>query len=147
MKPWTIILILTLLMLPLCVLALLPPSSLRSATSLGDGGFTGVVEVAGRILIGDIRAEIHTTHGADCGCSPPLWNGGIVTTPADLSTVQIGDWADIRTLDGGHYVCECVEIMPCMRLGKWLIGWRGVVKAEGDIIVYSGGRAYRLVRL
>lgn len=103
--------------------------------------------VAGRIRIGDIHAEIYTSHGAACDCCPALWNGGIATTPADLSSVQVGDWADIKTLDGGHYVGECVEVIPCIRVGRWLIGWRGVVKAEGDIIVYAKGRAYRFVRL
>lgn len=95
-----------------------------------------------------IRAEISITgHALDCGCCPSLWNGGIVTTTANLASVQIGYWADIVTIDGGHYVCECVEIIPCVRVRCWLIGWWGVVKADGDIVVFAGGKAYRLVRL
>lgn len=132
MKQRTFILILTLLMLPLCALPLLSP----------DDGY-----VCGRIRIGDTLAEIHTTHGPSCDCCPAMWNGGIVTTTADLSSVRLQDWADVVTLDGGHYVGECVEIIPCVLVGKWLIGWRGVVKTEGDILIYTVYKAYRFVRL
>lgn len=106
-------------------------------------------QVCGRIRIStrDIRAELMAEHGVDCGCSPSLWNGGVAHTDADLSPVQLYDMAEVYTLDGGHYVLECVEIIPCIRVGRWLIGWRGVVKAQGDIIVYNAGKAYRLTRL
>lgn len=132
MKRSAFVTLLVLFMLPVVVLPLLPTAD----------GF-----VAGKMRIGDIRAEIMTTHGAGCGCCPALWNGGIATTTADLSNVRLYDMADIITLDGGHYVMECVEIVPCIRVGRWLIGWRGVVKVQGDIIVYSAGKAYRFTRL
>lgn len=103
--------------------------------------------VCGRIRAGDIHAEVHTINEAPCDCCPILWNGGIATTTTDLSDVRLYDMADVVTLDGGHYVLECVEIIPCIRVGRWLIGWRGVVKTQGDIIVYSAGKAYRLTRL
>ena len=133
MKQRTFILAMLLLMLPIIALPILQPS---------DG------YAAGRIVIGDTRADIYTTHKTGgCDCCPSLWGGGVAGTYEDLSTVQVGDWADIRTIDGGHYVLECVEITPCIRVGRYLVGWRGVVKADGDIIVFAGCRAYRLVRL
>lgn len=119
------------------ILAMVVPLMLSSADSY----------VAGRIRTGDIRAEVHTISEAPCDCCPLLWNGGIATTPADLSAIRLYDMADVVTLDGGHYVLECVEIIPCIRVGRWLIGWHGVVKAQGDIIVYNAGKAYRLTRL
>lgn len=103
--------------------------------------------VCGRIRTGDIRADLMTDHEADCVCCPVLWNGGIVSTAEDLSSVKLYDMADVRTLDGGHYVLECVEIIPCIRVGKYLIGWRGVIKANGDVLVYSAGKAYRFTML
>lgn len=111
---------------------------------------TDTAHSVGRIRIpeADIDTEIYIEgHEQNCGCCPSLWNGGIVTTTANLASVQIGYWADIVTIDGGHYVCECVEIIPCVRVRCWLIGWWGVVKADGDIVVFAGGKAYRLVRL
>ena len=91
-----------------------------------------------RIQDAGIYAEISITgHARDCGCCPSLWNGGIVTTTADLSTVQVGYWADIRTQDGGHYVMECVEIRAGL---LWLMD------PDGDIIVVSGRTGYRLMR-
>lgn len=95
----------------------------------------------GRIIIQEagIDEEICITgHPPDCSCCPSLWNGGKVTTDADLSTVQVGHWADIRTLDGGHYVMECVEIRRGL---TWLMD------PEGDVIVINGNVAFRLVRL
>lgn len=106
-------------------------------------------EVVGRIRItsADLSAELYGTPVADCGCCPALWNGGIVSTLADLSPVQVGDMAKVTTLDGERYVLECAEIVPCIRWGRWLLGWRGVVKAQGDIIVFSGGKVYRWIML
>lgn len=106
-------------------------------------------QVCGRIRIStrDIHAEMLAEHGVDCGCCPSLWNGGVTSTTADLSTVSLYDMADIVTLDGGHYVLECMEIVPCIRVGNLLVGWRGVIKVQGDIIVYSAGKAYRFTRL
>lgn len=133
--------LLILLMLPLIVLPLLPerewlpPSSLRSATSLGDGG-----DVAGRIRIPErgIYAEVYTTdHGPDCGCCGALWNGGTVTVTADLSSVQVGDMAEIYTVEGEHLVLECIEIRKNSR----------GMETNGDVLVINGRWVYRLTRL
>ena len=132
MKRGVFIALLVMIMLPLIALPLLDAPEWS---------------VAGRIRTGDIRAEIMTIPGTSCDCCPALWNGGIVRTNADMTPVQLYDMADVVTLDGGHYVMECVEIIPCIRVGRWLIGWRCVVKAQGDIIVYNAGKAYRLTRL
>lgn len=103
--------------------------------------------VCGRIRIhsAGIYAEVYIAdHGPDCGCCPSLWNGGKVTTTADMSSVQIWDVADLITLDGGHYVLECVEIKHTLS---------AFVKADGDVLVCVKTafplivRAYRFVRL
>ena len=63
MKQWVFVTVMLLLMLPLIALPILQPS---------DG------YAAGHIVIGDIRADIYTTHGTGgCGCCPSLWGGGI----------------------------------------------------------------------
>ena len=106
-------------------------------------------EVTGKLKISahDIRTAIMTAHGAGCGCCPSLWNGGIVHALEDLSAVQVGDTADLTTLDGGHLVLECVEIVPCIHIGHRLISWQGIIKADGDVVVFSAGKAYRFTRL
>lgn len=108
------------------------------------------LHLTGHILIpaADIRAEVMTaSHGPACGCCGVLWQGGIVTTTADLSTVQLYDTACLITVDGDSMALECVEITPCLRVGRWLIGWQGVIRPEGDVLVVSGSRVYRLIRL
>ena len=106
-------------------------------------------EVVGKLKIPahDIRTVIMTAHEEGCGCCPSLWNGGIVHALEDLSPVQLYDTADLTTLDGGHYVLECVEIVPCIHVCGYLIGIRGVVKADGDVVVFSAGKAYRFTML
>lgn len=119
------------------ILALIAPLMLSSADNY----------VAGKIRIGGIRAEVHTVNEAPCDCCPILWNGGIATTTADLSAIRLYDIADIVTLDGGHYVLECVEIIPCIQVGGCLVGWQGVIRTKGDIILYDAYKAYRFTRL
>ncbi len=134
MKRSVFLTILMLLMLPLLMLPILDRD----------------MHVAGHIRIpaADISAEVMTaSHGSDCGCCGMLWQGGIVTTTADLSTVQLYDTACLITVDEDSMALECVEITPCLRLGSTLIGWRGVILPEGDVLVVSRGRAYRFIRL
>lgn len=141
MKRSVFLTILILLLLPLIVLPLLSPSE---STALGDGSFA-----CGRISIPErgIWAEFMTADMPVCDCCPALWNGGVATTAADLSSVQVWDVADLRTLDGGHLVLECVEILPCIRVGRWLIGWRGIIRTEGDVLLVSGNSVYRFMRM
>ncbi len=137
MKRMAFVALLLTLMLPMVVLPIL----LDAQPSL---------HIAGEILIpaADIRAEVMTaSHGSDCGCCGMLWQGGIVTTTADLSTVQLYDMACLITVDGDSMALECVEIIPCLRVGRWLIGCRGMILPEGDVLVVSGSRVYRLIRL
>lgn len=135
MKQHTFVILLILLMLPLCALPIL----------IRDTGDT-----VGRIRIPEQDITAWATmpmHEPDCGCCPSLWNGGIIYTDADLSTVRLYDTMNLYVFDGSRHVMECVEITPCIRVGGWLIGWRGVVRAKGDIIVYSAGKAHRFTRL
>jgi hypothetical protein len=106
-------------------------------------------EVIGKLKIPahDIRTTLMTAPEQSCGCCPVLWNGGIAYAQDDISAAQVGDTAKVTTLDGGRYVLECAEIVPCIRIGCYLVGWRGVVSADGDIIVFSGGKVYRWIML
>lgn len=134
MKRWVFVTLLLTLMLPLILLPILDRD----------------MHVAGHILIpaADIRAEVmKASHGSDCGCCGMLWQGGVVTTTADLTAVQLYDTACLITVDEDSIALECVEITPCLRFGSTLIGWRGVLRPEGDVLVVCGGRVYRFIRL
>lgn len=134
MKQTVFVALLIVIMLPIVVLPLLSKED---------------VEVAGRLNIPahDIHAVIMTAHGVSCGCCPSLWNGGIAHALEDLSPVQVGDMATLTTLDGGYRVMECLSITDALHIGRRLISWRGIVKADGDVIVFSAGRAYRFTIL
>lgn len=96
--------------------------------------------VAGRIRIPvrGISAEVYIRQPEPIDGMSSLWNGGKVTTKADLSNVQVGDMADIYTVEGEHLVLECISI----RKG---LGW--LVKPEGDVLVINGGLVFRFTRL
>ena len=93
-----------------------------------------------------IEAEVYTqAHGPDCGCASTLWHGGIVTTDADLSNVQVGDFAYLVTPDGTRLVLECVDIMGCLVIGHTVItSWGRVVRANGDVLLYSNTQQMRV---
>lgn len=96
--------------------------------------------VAGRIRIPvrGISAEVYIRQPEPMDGMSSLWNGGKVTTKADLSNVQVGDMADIYTVEGEHLVLECISI----RKG---LGW--LVQPEGDVVVINGRWLYRFTRL
>lgn len=134
MKKFVFAIIAGAIIILLCALAFLIPTD---------------AEVVGWLKIPacDIRTVIMTAHGEGCGCCPSLWNGGIAHAMADLSPVQLYDTADMTTLDGGHLVLECVEITPALHIGRWLVSWKGIINACGDVVVFSAGKAYRFIRL
>ena len=96
--------------------------------------------VAGRLYIRQrgISAEIYTRQEDPMDGMSSLWNGGEVITRENLSTVQLGDMAEIYTVEGEHLVLECVGISK---------GWAWHVKPQGDMIVINGRWMYRLTRL
>lgn len=134
MKRSVFVTILMLLLLPLIVLPLL---------SVPDGVVVGRISIPSQ----GIQAEIMTADMPTCDGCPILWQGGVATTDADLSALELWDMADVITIDGGHYVLEYVGIVPCIRVGRWLIGWRGIIRADGDMLLVNENRAYRFVRL
>lgn len=95
--------------------------------------------VAGRIYIKErgISAEVYTSKEEPLDGMSSLWNGGKVTTHADLSSVQVGDMADLYTVEGEHLVLECIGITGGP---AWLL------KADGDVLVVNG-HVYRFIRL
>lgn len=132
MKRFVFLAVLALIMSPICVLPLLYPD---------DGTADGT------LCIGDICADLYTLDRPACDCCAPLWGGGIAVTDADLSSVQVGDWATITLLDGTRLVMECAAITPCLRVGNCLIGPWGITRAEGEIIIYDKCTAWWFVRL
>lgn len=141
MKQRAFVALLIAIMMPLVVLPLL------DVDGLSVYGYI-------RIPSADVRAEVfYTAHGESCGCCGALWNGGIASVKADMSAVCIGDMVDMRSLDGEHLVLECVEMVDCIRVGRWLISWRGIMHPDGDVLLCTDAnrwpcvRVLRLVRL
>lgn len=96
--------------------------------------------VAGRLYVRSrgICAELYTKEIDPIDGMSVLWNGGRVTTKADLSGVELGDMVDIYTVEGEHLVLECVGFLP------WY-GW--LMDADGGILIRDGWRVYRCIRL
>ena len=96
--------------------------------------------VAGRLYIRSrgISAEVYTRHKEPMDGMSSIWSGGRVSTKADLSAVQVGDMAELYTVEGEHLVLECIEIRK---------GWGWWEKPEGDVIVIDGKWVCRLTRL
>lgn len=105
-----------------------------------DNPFDRALYVAGRMYIRErgIYAEVYTRQEEPLDGMSSLWSGGSVITKEDLSTVQIGDMAEIYTVEDEHLVLECVDIRK---------GWAWRVKPHGDVIVINGRWMYRLTRL
>lgn len=96
--------------------------------------------VAGRMYIRTrgISAEIYTREAEPIDGMSSLWNGGKVTTNADLSTVQLGDMAEIYTVEGEHLVLECIDIRKGLAL---------LMEPKGDVLVVNDRYVYRFIRL
>lgn len=99
-----------------------------------------VLYVAGHLYIRErgISAEVYTRQKDPLDGMSSLWNGGEVITRENLSTVQLGDMAEIYTVEGEHLVLECVDIRK---------GWAWRMKPQGDVIIINGRWMYRLTRL
>ena len=97
--------------------------------------------VVGRLYIRSrgISAQVYTREEEPIDGMSTLWNGGKVTTDADLSQVQVGDMAELYTVEGEHLVLECIDIRKGW--GWWL------EKPQGDVIVIDGWLVCRLTRL
>ena len=111
---------------------------------------TDDASIYGRIRIpsAGINAEVYTIgHDPGCGCCGALWNGGQAFVQADMSAVRIDDVADMKSLDGEHLVLECVAIVDCIRVGRWLISWQGIMHPNGDVLLYTDANCWPLVRV
>lgn len=130
MKQFLFVLLLIVIMVSLIVLPLLS---------------RGTTSVVGRIRIpsADISADVYHVSTESCTCCYELWHGGQASTLSDLSEVRIDDTAYLTLLSGQRFVVECVEILPCIRLGRWLVSWNGIVKDNGDVLIFSNGTVYR----
>ena len=96
--------------------------------------------VQGRVRIpaANIHAEVLTASCTpSCGCCGIFWNGGVGFVDSDLSAISVDDTADLKTYDGGHLVMECFRIETCLLIGDTLIGLRGLIQANGNVILVS----------
>lgn len=105
-----------------------------------DNPFDRSLYVAGRLYIRErgISAEVYTRQEEPLDGMSSLWSGGKVITKADMSAVQVGDMAELYTVEGEHLVLECVDIRK---------GWAWRIEPQGDVIVINGKWLYRLTRL
>lgn len=127
------LIILLLLLVALVVVSFLSaPHELHAAGSI-------------RIPARGIEASVYTREAEPIDGVSSLWQGGTVTTDADLSNVQVGDYAHIYTTEGEHLVLECVNIMGCLVIGQTMItSWGRVVHANGDVLLYSNTQQMRV---
>ncbi len=85
-----------------------------------------------------IYAQVFTREEAPaCGCCGALYGGGKVTVKEDLSEVQVGDFAEITSLEGERLVLECIDI----RAG---VGW--LAQAKGDVLVINDRLIFRFTK-
>lgn len=113
-----------------------------------DGGHHG------RLCIpsAGVDTKLSLVHEGCTCCYMGLWNGGKIYGDAQtLSSVKVGDWADIMTADY-RIIVECVEVADCLAICGKLIGLRGIVKSDGDVLLCVGlgwcrVRVYRMARL
>lgn len=91
-----------------------------------------------RIRSRGIYAQVFTREEAPtCGCCGALYGGGKVTVKEDLSAVQVGDFAEITSLDGERLLLECIDI----RAG---VGW--LAQAGGDVLVINDRLIFRFTK-
>lgn len=125
MKQSVFVLLLVLVMLPVVVLPLLEAP---------EPYVWGRIRIPAR----GIEASVYTREAEPIDGMSSLWQGGTVTTDADLSNVQVGDFAHIYTTEGEHLVLECVSITG---IPAWMR------KTDGDVLVVNDWLVYRFIRL
>ena len=124
-----------LIIITLCIFVLLLGVVLNLVAPINEQYVYGHIRIRSR----GIYAQVFTREESPtCGCCGALYGGGKVTVKADLSAVQLGDTAEIYTVEGEHLVLECVDIRK---------GWAWRLKPQGDVIVINGRWMYRLTRL
>lgn len=94
-------------------------------------------------------AKIHTllypVHVDSC-CDIILWNGGKIYADDIDAFAEIELW-DTATIKPEGMVLECVSIDHCITIGGWLIGWQGIIRPDGDVLIVSGNTVYRFTML
>lgn len=82
----------------------------------------------------------------DTCCDIIPWNGGRIQAGDTEVFAGIGlwDWAEVEP-EG--LVLECVSIDRCVQIGGWLVGWQGIIRPEGDVLIVCGNTVYRFTRL
>lgn len=110
--------------------------------SIEDGVMMSNVMTRGQTRAGqlnipseDIKMDLYRVHDDCVCCYLGLYNGGkIEVRGVDLSTVGIDCTASIKQEDV-YLVLECVELVDCVQIGNVLLSLRGVVHADGDVLI------------
>lgn len=79
-------------------------------------------------------------------CDIILWNGGRILAGDAEAFAKIELW-DTAYIKPEGLVLECVSVDRCVTIGGWLVGWRGIIRPGGDVLIVSGSRVYRFTLL
>lgn len=124
-----------LIIITLCIFVLLLGVVLNLVAPINEQYVYGHIRIRSR----GIYAQVFTREEAPaCGCCTALYGGGKVTVKADLSQVQVGDMAELTSLNGDKLVLECIDI----RAG---VGW--LARAKGDVLVINDRLIFRFTKL
>lgn len=93
----------------------------------------------------DIHTLLYPVHVDNC-CDVILWNGGRIHTDDTEAFAEIELW-DSATIKPEGMVLECVSIDHCLQIGGWLVGWHGIIRPHGDVLIVSGNTVYRFTML
>lgn len=103
----------------------------------------GVLEIPSA----NIETLLYPVHVDNC-CDIVLWNGGRIHADDAEAFAEIKLWDTACTrIETERLVLECVSIDPCVTIGGWLVGCRGIIRPGGDVLIVGGNRVYRFVML
>lgn len=123
-----------LILITLCIFMLLFFAVLNFIAPLQEQYVYGHIRIRSR----GIYAQVFTREEAPaCGCCGALYGGGKVTVKEDLSAVQVGDFAEITSLEGERLVLECIDIRA---------GVGGLAQARGDVLVINDRLIFRFTK-
>lgn len=123
-------------LLPIMLMCLIVLLSIEDGVVMSNVATRGQTR-AGQLCIPseDIEMDLYRVYDNCVCCYLGLYNGGRVEVRGiDLSDVCIECTACIEQEDV-YLVLECVEIMNCVQIGNTLLSRRGVVHAEGDVLI------------
>lgn len=102
-----------------------------------------------------IETELYRFYDGCSCCFFGLYNGGRIISSGkeDWDCINVGDYAYIKSEELGKTVFELAEIIDCINVSEALIGLRGLIESNGDVLlcVYDNNspvvRVYRWIML